>query len=147
MSRHFTGRHMLAAMIGFFGLVVGVNFTMAWFASASFGGTVVDNAYVASQNYNGWLVAARAQQQLGWRVEQSLDADRHVRLAITGGDGFAATATAQHPVGQAPDFALAFVDAGDGSLRSTMPLPPGRWNLRTSVRRGSETARLAGTLQ
>lgn len=166
MSHAFTGRHMLATMVGFFGLVVGVNFTMAWFASDSFGGIVVDNTYVASQRYNGWLAAARAQQQLGWQAEQAVAADRHVTLALRGSapstalrgsapstavrssaGSFTATGTAQHPLGRSPDIVLTFADRGDGRLRSIDALPPGRWNVRTSVHRGAETVRLAGTLQ
>lgn len=158
MSQGFTGRHMLAAMVGFFGLVMGVNFTMAWFASDSFGGTVVDNAYVASQHYNGWLAAARAQRRLGWQAEQGLGADRHVTIALRGSDGLTmarrgsagdvtGTGTAQHPLGRSPDIALAFAERADGSMRSTRALPPGRWNVRISVEHGAETVRLAGTLQ
>jgi nitrogen fixation protein FixH len=147
MSRHFTGRDMLLVMVGFFGLVIGVNFTMAFFASDSFGGTVVENSYVASQKYNGWLQAARSQRALPWRAEQVLAADRHVLLRVTGDGSFAATGTAQHPLGRAGDVPLSFVAGADGTLRSTTPLPPGRWQVRISVQRGSEVMRLAGTLQ
>jgi nitrogen fixation protein FixH len=148
MSRPFTGRDMAFVIVGFFGLVVAVNFTMAWFARDSFGGLVVDNAYVASQKYNGWLAAARDQERLPWQAEQGLGADRHVTLSLKGAGGsFTATAVAEHPLGRAPDLALAFATGADGTLRSTEALPPGRWNVRTTVNRGSETVRLAGALQ
>jgi nitrogen fixation protein FixH len=147
MSRHFTGRDMLLVMVGFFGLVIGVNFTMAFLASDSFGGTVVANSYVASQKYNGWLQAARDQKALPWQAEQALAADRHVLLQVTGDGSFVASGTAQHPLGRASDIPLSFVAGPDGTLRSTTPLPPGRWQVRTSVQRGSEVLRLAGTLQ
>lgn len=148
MSRPFTGRDMAIVTVGFFALVIGVNITMAWFARDSFGGLVVDNAYVASQKYNGWLAAARTQEQLPWRAEQELGADRHVTLALHGSPGsFTATATAEHPLGREPDLALRFAAAADGTLRSTEPLPPGRWNVRTTVNRGNEVVRLAGALQ
>ncbi|MFP5454579.1 MAG: FixH family protein, partial [Alphaproteobacteria bacterium] len=55
MRRGFTGRHMAASMVGFFTVVIAVNVTMATVASHSFGGTVVDNSYVASQRFNRWL--------------------------------------------------------------------------------------------
>ncbi len=147
MSRHFTGRDMLLVMVGFFGLVIGVNFTMAFLASDSFGGTVVANSYVASQKYNGWLQAARDQKALPWQAEQALAADRHVLLHVTGDGSFVASGTAQHPLGRAGDVPLSFVARADGTLRSTTPLPPGRWQVRTSVQRGSDVLRLAGTLQ
>jgi nitrogen fixation protein FixH len=148
MSRRFTGRDMAIAITGFFLLVIGVNLTMAWFARDSFGGLVVDNAYVASQRYNGWLAAARAQEQLPWRAEQTLAADRHVALVTHGSPGsFVASAVAEHPLGREPDLLLRFAVAADGTLRSTAALPPGRWNVRTTISRGNETVRLAGALQ
>lgn len=148
MSRQFTGRDMAFVFVGFFGLVVAVNFTMAWFARDSFGGLVVDNAYVASQKYNGWLAEARAQEALPWRAEQRLGADRHVALVLHGSPGsFTATAVAEHPLGRAPDMTLRFVAGADGTLRSSEALPQGRWNVRTTVSRGNETVRLAGALQ
>ncbi|MGE0776676.1 MAG: FixH family protein, partial [Sphingomonadaceae bacterium] len=55
MTRSFTGRHMAIILIAFFGVVIAVNFYMARMAIGTFGGTVVDNSYVASQRFNGWL--------------------------------------------------------------------------------------------
>lgn len=138
---------MIAVMVGFFGLVIAVNFTMASFARNTFGGTVVDNSYVASQKYNGWLQAARDQKALPWQAEQTLDADRHVTLQVRGEGSFAASAIAQHPLGRTDDVPISFVAIAGGRLRSTAPLPEGRWQVRTSVYRGNEVVRLAGTLQ
>ncbi|MCX7303996.1 MAG: FixH family protein [Hyphomicrobiales bacterium] len=62
----FTGRHMLMIMIAFFAVVIAVNVTMATVARTSWTGLVVANSYVASQEFNGRLAAARAQAGLGW---------------------------------------------------------------------------------
>jgi hypothetical protein len=78
MTRRFTGGHMLALMLAFFGTVVAVNFVMATLAVRTFGGTVVDNSYVPSQHYNHWLDQARAQRALGWTASGP-DPDRHAR--------------------------------------------------------------------
>jgi nitrogen fixation protein FixH len=153
MSRGFTGRHMWVVMIGFFGLVIGVNFTMAWFASSTFSGTVVDNSYVASQKFNGWLQAARTQEKLGWTAHLTLDGDRRVTLAIGGpsfaatGNGFAAAGTAHHPLGRAADVPLLFAPVADGRLQSAAMLPAGRWLVRVTVSRDGKQLRLAETLQ
>ena len=40
----FTGYHMLAIMVAFFGVVIAVNLTMATFASRSWTGLVVENS-------------------------------------------------------------------------------------------------------
>jgi nitrogen fixation protein FixH len=150
-ARPFTGRHMLASMLGFFGLVIAVNFTMAWFASSTFGGTVVDNSYVASQRFNGWLKASRAQERLGWAPALSLDENRHpviaVRIDGAAQPGFTATGTAHHPLGRAPDVALVFDRGANGELISRTALPPGRWYARISISRDGQVMRIAETLQ
>jgi nitrogen fixation protein FixH len=145
MTRGFTGRHMWMVMTGFFGLVIAVNFTMAWFASSTFGGSVVENSYVASQKFNGWLEAARTQEKLGWTAHLALDGDRHVTLAMAGA-GFAAAGVAHHPLGRAPDVPLVFTGT-DGRLRSTAALPGGRWLVRVTISRDGKQMRLAQTLQ
>ena len=42
MAKEFTGRHMTAILVGFFGVVIAVNLTMASYATGTFGGVVVD---------------------------------------------------------------------------------------------------------
>lgn len=141
MSRRgFTGRHMLFSMLAFFGTIIAVNFTMAWFANSTFGGTVVDNSYVASQKYNRWLAAGRAQQALGWSVAVDLDAARHVRLVTRVPEGAVLTGTATHPLGRIPEQSLAFVALGDGVWRAAAPLPAGRFKVRVAVRAAGDTA-------
>ena len=140
-----TGRKVLAMMVGFFGVVIAVNITMARLASGTFGGTVVDNSYVASQKFNGWLAEARAQDRLGWATLVALNAARHVSVTVPG-PGFAVTGTAHHPLGRAPDVALQFKLDASGRFVATTPLPAGRWQVRLTIRRGAETKRLAEVL-
>ena len=64
-----TGRKIAAIFVLFFGVIMAVNFTMASFASSTFGGVVVPNSYVASQKYNDWLAAAREQAREEGRQE------------------------------------------------------------------------------
>jgi nitrogen fixation protein FixH len=141
----FTGRHMVAVMVGFFGIVVAVNIHMARLASGTFGGTVVENSYVASQKFNRWLADARAQDQLGWATPVSLDAGRHVVMTVPG-TGFTVSGSAHHPLGRAPDIALAFRSDASGRLVTTTPLPAGRWQVRLTVRRGGHQKRVAEVL-
>lgn len=149
MTGSFTGRHMTAILVAFFGVVIAVNITMATLASSTFGGTVVDNSYVASQHYNKWLAAARAQDRLGWQTGLSLGADRHPVLRVDAGDGrtgFIADGTAHHPLGRAPDVPLTFAPGMDGQLVATSALPPGRWNVRVTISRAGQSKRLIETL-
>ena len=150
MTRRFTGYHMLAIMLGFFGVVITVNMVMATLASRTFGGKVVENSYVAGQQFNGWLAAARTQERLGWQTSLSLDPARRVAIAAAGRDGpltgVRILAIARHPVGRAPDVTLNFRETAPGRYRSLGQLPPGRWNVHLEVRRGADTSRTIETL-
>lgn len=150
-TRAFTGWHMTAILIAFFAVVMTVNFTMARLASSTFGGTVVDNSYVASQHYNEWLKRAEAQDQLGWSETVSLDPARHVLLTIGKNNrplaDIRVSATVNHPVGRTPPAGLHFEPAAGGVLRSVEPLALGRWRLDLIVRHGGDEARYRKDMQ
>ncbi len=135
MTRQFSGFHMLALTVGFFVVVVGVNLVMATFAVRTFGGTVVDNSYVAGQKFNGWLDEARAQSALGWSLTATREGDRAV-IALVGAPGATIEATAIHPLGRAPSITLHFQQVAPGRFRSAELLPAGRWRLEIGVRKG-----------
>ena len=137
--RRFTGWHMLATLVGFFGVVIAVNVTMARIALGSFGGVVVENSYVASQEFNGWLDAAATQDALGWQVETVWREDGRLALQVTGAPpAISATASARHPLGRLPTRELVFEQAPSGEYVSTEALPQGRWTLRLSLASGSD---------
>lgn len=141
----FTGRHMAAILITFFGVVIVVNLVMARFALSTFGGTVVDNSYVASQHYNEWLQRAGAQDRLGWDMSLRVGDDRRALLSVRKDgkqlDGLTVVATLAHPLGGAEPRAVRFVPGADGVLRSTEALPSGRWRMDLSIRRAADEAR------
>ncbi|WP_374525014.1 FixH family protein [Sphingopyxis sp.] len=150
-QKSFTGRHMATILIVFFGIVITVNLVMARFALSTFGGTVVDNSYVASQHYNEWLARAATQDRLGWQRSVTVDADRRVRLSIRKDgkelEGLRVRATLSHPLGRVEPRPLHFLTAPDGGLQSAEALPAGRWRLDLSVRHGADEARYRETLQ
>lgn len=138
MRSEFTGRHMAAILIAFFGLVIGVNVTMAVFASSTFGGTVVDNSYVASQKFNGWIEKGRAQAALGWTMVPERVADGRVVLMLAGRQGALSGATlgvvARHPLGRMPEAVMRFHEVAPGRYVSDAALPEGRWQLHIAAR-------------
>lgn len=134
-ARSFTGWHMTAILISFFAVVIAVNTLMATVAVRSFGGTVVENSYVASQKFNGWLAEARAQEKLGWRDRVTLDQACHVRMTLNV-RGAWMRAVAQHPLGQMPDIVLQLHETAPGLYVSDRALPGGRWRLRFDIRHG-----------
>jgi nitrogen fixation protein FixH len=130
-----TGRHMFAILAGFFGVVIAVNLTMASYATSTFGGVVVENSYVASQEFNRWLDQAEAQDALGWSARTIRRTDGRIEVALTGPAPEAAelTATVRHPLGRQPDRLLTFEPAGGGLFVSSERLPAQRWILRLQV--------------
>lgn len=134
MTRHFTGRHMAAILVAGFGIVVAVNFTMARYAVSTFGGIVVENSYVASQNYNGWLDKAQAQEALGWEAGVTRTADN--RIVVDTGNipaGAHIIGAARHPLGREADRTLTFTPASDHRQISAETLKPGRWTVRLRI--------------
>ena len=135
VRKPFTGYHMLAIMVAFFGVVIAVNVTMARLAARSFGGEVVENSYVASQNFNRWLDEAAREKALGWRVTATRDGDGKVRIALEGAPAGNATlsAIARHPLGVMPDQSLTFTSDAPGRFVSHEVIPAGRWRLRIAA--------------
>lgn len=140
LASELTGRKVAAIFIVFFGVVMAVNFTMARFASSTFGGVVVENSYVASQNFNTWLDAARKQEALGWNANLARLPDDRIALRLEGAQAsdLKVSAVARHPLGRAPDRALHLVRAADGAFVSAAPLPAGRWLVRIDARAGGK---------
>lgn len=148
MARRFTGWHMAAILVVFFGTVAAVNFTMARFATGTFGGVVVENSYVASQEFNDWLEAAEASEALGWDVLTTWRPDGRVVIAVSGAPDFlTASAMARHPLGRQPDTPMTFERIGEGRYLSTEALPEGRWQLRLQLESGEDSWRGEEPLQ
>jgi nitrogen fixation protein FixH len=147
-GRGFTGRHMTAILVVFFGVVIAVNFTMARYARATFGGLVVENSYVASQEFNQWLDEAEAGDALGWDAVTAWRPDGRLLVTVSGpGSAAAVAAIARHPLGRIPDRRLAFEPMGKGRFLSRETLPDGRWTLNLAVTSAGKTWRRVETLQ
>ena len=139
MARKFTGYHMSGILVAFFGTVAAVNFTMAHRATSTFGGVVVENSYVASQNFNDWLDQAEAQDRLGWNVVSNWREDGRLLVQATGpSDAASLRAAARHPLGREEPRALSFDRLADGSYLSRESLESGRWLVRLELTDGAD---------
>lgn len=137
-ARRFTGYHAAAIIVTFFAVVIVVNFTMATLAVSTFGGTVVDNSYVAGQKFNGWLTEARREKQMGWTLTGPVRDGGRVRLSLVDAAGqplssAAVALRAEHPLGRAPVRDLRFTETQPGMFVSTEVLPAGRWKVKLLV--------------
>lgn len=142
MNRQFTGRHMAAILVVFFGVVIVVNLVMASFAVGTFGGIVVENTYVASQKFNRWLAQAEASEALGWDADVERQDNGKLAVLLSGAPhGVTLGAEARHPLGRQPDADLTFDYEGAGRFVSREALPAGRWILRLAATDGQRTWR------
>lgn len=134
--RPFTGRHMLVITVCFFAVVVGVNITMAVISGSSWTGLVVDNSYVASQEYQDKLDAHRVQAAAGWVSALDYDGAR-IRLEVVANgapvllDGL--RVRLNRPIGTRDDKLLDLVLQPDGSHMAEVVLGAGMWEALVSA--------------
>lgn len=133
----FTGRHMLAILIAFFGVVIGVNIVLAYFANSTWSGLVVANGYDASQSFNADQRRTRAQQAEGWTMKLThqdgvitvMFADKNAqplrRLTIVSSAG--------RPTTDAQDQKLTFHETAPGTYVADAKLAPGIWDVNMDV--------------
>lgn len=128
--REFTGRHMLAITIAFFGVIISVNILMAVISMRTWTGLVVDNSYVASQEYQDKLDAHRVQAEAGWTSVLEYG-DGRIRLDLVAGDAPVAIGGLRlrlnRPIGTRDDHLLDLVAQPDGSYAADVALDAGMW--------------------
>lgn len=146
-SSPFTGRRAFAVIAGGFAVVVAVNITLAVFASRSHPGLVVDNSYIASQKFNGWLAQGRAQKAMGWTVTAQATPQT---LTVTAGSpigtpltGLDVVASLEHPLGAAPTRTLQLPETAPGIYSAAHGLSVGQWRTEVRLSRGNERFYLA----
>jgi nitrogen fixation protein FixH len=137
-QKPLTGWHVLAMLVAFFGVIIGVNLTMAWFANSTWSGLVVANGYVASQSFDKDLAKARAQEALGWKVEFTASENR-IRLTFEDRDGrklesLSITGSLERTVTDKQDQALTFSAMGAGVYTAPATLSPGVWEVEIDAK-------------
>ena len=128
-ERKITGWHVLVGFVGAFGIIITVNFYMAYNAVSTFPGLEVKNTYVASQQFDA---NKEAQLALGWDVSAD-HRDGQVVLSITDKNGPVEVQSLTATLGRAttvvddihPDFVF------DGTAYvAPVDLRDGNWNIR-----------------
>ena len=127
----FTGWHMLAILVLFFGVIVSVNLTLAWYANSSWTGLVVKNSYVASQHFNEDQVERRRQIAMGWQSEIEYGEGR-LAVHLSDADGKPVVldrleAKVGRPAFEADDRVVVLLPAGGGIYRGETELASGIW--------------------
>ncbi|THK37131.1 cation transporter [Ensifer sp. MPMI2T] len=140
--RGFTGWHMLGVMGLFFGTIISVNLVMAWNASRSWSGLVVENTYIASQQFNGKMAETRAFAASG--IEGALVADANtIRYTLTRNGEAERTAEKvvavfKRPVEEHEDVRVEFDREAPGAFVAARTLKPGQWIADMTAMAGEE---------
>ncbi|MGU3400568.1 FixH family protein [Brucellaceae bacterium D45D] len=136
----FTGWHMLAIMLGFFGVIIVVNLIMAYNAVQTWSGFVVKNTYVASQEFNEKAETGKEQAALNWQSKPTLEQGVFVwrvndsngnPVAVTGG-----TVEFKRPVGDAHDTKVTLATGEPGMLTAPLELGEGAWIMEVNADAG-----------
>lgn len=139
-ARRFTGGHMLAIMLLFFGTVIAVNLSMAVLATSSWTGLVAKNGYVASIDYANDEAARKAAAARGWQIALTAEHGR-VRLDARDELGRALAVANEANVAAVPDdgepFVLPLQREGEMLVAADV-LPVGRWAVTVAVGDGNQ---------
>ncbi|MCA1405284.1 FixH family protein [Ensifer sp. IC3342] len=140
--RGFTGWHMVGVMGLFFGTIISVNLVMAWNASRSWSGLVVENTYIASQQFNGKVAQTRAFAASGIAGALAADADT-IRYTLTRNGEAERTAERvvavfKRPVEEHEDVRVELDSQAPGAFVAAQALKPGQWIADITAMAGEE---------
>jgi nitrogen fixation protein FixH len=139
-ARQFTGWHMLAVMVAFFAVIIGVNVMLAIYASSTWSGLVVENGYVASQQFGKELEKARTQKALGWQADVAHESGI-LRAQFVSKEGAALSGLTvqgllRRPVTEREDMVLMLAEKTNGTYTAPLALKPGQWELEIEASDG-----------
>jgi nitrogen fixation protein FixH len=143
-----TGRHVLAILVAFFGLVFAANIVLVRQAISTFAGTETDTAYKDGLVYNRELAAARRQDALGWGVTAHTvrDGDGRASVQVEAKDatglpltGLAGRATLAHPADKRQDRHGELLPVSPGTFLAEFgDTAAGQWELVIEFTKGDE---------
>ncbi len=146
-GRVLTGRMVLAILLGFFAVVIGVNVLMARLASQTFRGVTNSHAYTDGLAYNKEIEAAHAQDALGWQVKGAVAriAPGRSRITVTQADADGrATADLQvnmqfqYLVDRSKDKELTLTMEKPGLYTGEIDIDAGHWGLALRASRNGQ---------
>lgn len=127
----FTGKHMALLAVSFFGVIIAVNIGMAVVSQTSWTGLVVENSYVASQEFEEKRLAHDRQLAAGWQSSFTYSAGV-AQLMVKDGAGNPVdlgpvALLINRPVGGHDDANLTPARDADGAYSVPVTLGDGVW--------------------
>jgi nitrogen fixation protein FixH len=144
--REVTGKHVLIAVLAFFGVMLAVNAVFVVFALSTFNGGEGGRAYQRGLDYNQVIEAGRAQEALGWSHRTEVTRAGQVSLSLADRNGAPVAGLVLdgeigRPVNDRYTRPLAFREAAPGVYAADLAgLEPGNWvvSLAASRRGGPD---------
>jgi nitrogen fixation protein FixH len=143
-----SGGTVLASLIAFFGVVIGVNVVMMTLAISTMPGLEVESPYIAGLKYNAEISAAREQAGRGWRMTSHVDRDAGGRAVVSveardrnGAPltGLALTVRLARPTDKRADRIVVLTERAGGSYRGeASDVVEGLWDVEFDADRGAE---------
>jgi nitrogen fixation protein FixH len=131
MTKTFKGWHMAVVTVSFFAVIIAVNVTLAVLANTSWTGLVVENGYMASQNFNRDAAVAREQQAVGWKMQLDVSPVSTIVTVLNREDqpveGLSLHGVLQRPTNENGDHNLLLREAGAGRYFEDKPIGVGAW--------------------
>ena len=136
------GAHVLAAMVGFFGIILAVNGVMIYSAVSTHTGLVAIEPYRKGLHYNDRIVADERQNRLGWTASLDVRSNGTVLLRLLEADGrpvrsLKVLASLGRPATSRHDIKLSLVETQAGTYEAASPpLTTGSWLFSFEAMRG-----------
>jgi nitrogen fixation protein FixH len=139
------GRHVLLALVVFFGVMFVVNGIFVYFAVSTFSGGDTSDPYRKGLNYNETLEAAARQEERGWQTNVAYD-DKTGRLELHFTDknaipvtGLGIRAKLSRPATDKEDRHVVLAETGPGVYAAAVDLAPGLWVISVASREGRKS--------
>jgi nitrogen fixation protein FixH len=145
-SHRWTGRMVLFALFGFFGLVFAANSILIHEALSTMSGVDTESAYQAGQVFEHEVTLAKAQDERHWRVDATVTPARDgAQLDIVARDaagqplnGLDAAAVLERPTDRRLDREVVLVEDQAGRFHGSAAVPEGQWDLVIELSRHGE---------
>lgn len=144
-----TGRHVLYAMLIFFGVIFVVNGVFIYLARSTFTGVSTEDAYHKGLAYNDVIRAARSQHTLGWQVvDMKLTQGGALQVMFLDQEeaplqGLTVQAEVRRPTTQEYDQTLTLAERAPGLYAGQgEALAQGQWQVVLLAQRGDDAFRV-----
>ena len=145
--RPLTGGHVLAALLGFFALILIANASFLYFAVKTYPGEKEKKSYRQGLLFNDILEARAAQDALGWRaaIDSVVRDGDAVTLVVSFRDASGSTldgldlaGTLARPASDVGAQDVAFAPAGAGRYWAVVAAEAGAWDLTVTARSSAD---------